>query len=117
MSIKSTNKPQDRFLISCGAEDDKTIRVWDFVEKILVCEAVSRQDNFRATIYNLHLVCFENLVPETLETEQEIDEFSKGKLRDSSSDPNCGSGHQRHNYLHPQSEHTRTGTPPGLPTL
>lgn len=79
MNIKSTNKAQDRFIISCGAEDDKTIRVWDFVEKVLVCEANIQQDNYRATIYNLHLVCFDSPSPSNPDPEQDFDEFSKGR--------------------------------------
>ena len=59
MCVRASNQAGDRILYSCGYQDDGRVRVWDYLERATVAEAMSSYFNHRDTIYNMHLVKFQ----------------------------------------------------------
>lgn len=64
MCIRSSNNQGDRTLFSCGYQDDGRVRVWDFIERYTLAEAMSQYFNHRDTIYQMHLISFDSGKPD-----------------------------------------------------
>lgn len=98
MCLKATNKLSDFCLLTSGANDSGTIRFWNYMERELIAEAPSVYDDYRATIYNLGMIYFEEPKKKSrnpvLSVIEKLKKLGKSKLvkgvNDSKSDQRFG---------------------------
>lgn len=59
MSIKNSNRLNDRLIISCGGDDeDSRMVIWEALERIIISETQQMQKDYRARIYNTNIIYF-----------------------------------------------------------
>lgn len=93
MCLKSSNKPDDRLLWSCGYQDEGKLRVWDFLDNCLLNETDNDYLKKGDTVYNMNMITFSH------EAEQKDfvaeEDYSRSRLK-LSSEHSCFSRNKLH---------------------